>query len=351
MSIILSQPDTIINSFYNYISELPQSPNPLFWESNYINFSSNLIKTLFIQVLHQIDELFFESQERINSYYSKDKQLRTIVTTFGTISFYRRRYINKHTHKSFHYIDYLLGLSKYQRVSNQVISQILHNISFDHDSYRKATEHFGLTKSFAYYTIKKLNEDVYVPYLSNPIECDYLHIVADEDHIAVQDKNKKRKENSNNCYMLRHVTIFTDISKVCKHRNKLENRMILTQLENESVKEFSQRVNEFILENYYVRGKSFVYGDGASWIQTLADETASTFILDKFHMKQALFKVCGGKTNKPIREVLERYLELNNYEMFEKVVKVVYGDNLSNSKKKYLQYIKNFWECVEPLFI
>lgn len=350
MSIILSQSHNFINTFHNFNSLIPFSPNHLFWETNYLSFSSHLIQHLFIQCLVHIDDLFFLSDDRRNSYYSKDIQTRTLVTLFGTITFSRRRYIHKSTHKPFFYIDYLLGISKYQRVTNQVIAQVLHNISFEHDSYRKATQQFGLSKSFAYHQIKKLNPNVFTPYLDQPITCDNLHIVADEDHIALQDKKKKKKKDGLNSYMLRHVTIFTDISKVCKNRNQLNNRMILTQLEQESIQEFSQRVNDFILDNYRVYNKTYVYGDGASWIQTLTDETGSTFILDKFHMKQALFKVCGGKTNKPVRDILERYLELDNYEMFEKVVKVIYADNLSNHKKKNLQYIKNFWQAYQRNF-
>lgn len=348
MSIILSHLQSISTPFGHFDDSLPLSPNPLFWESQYLHFSSLMIAQLFVQYLEYIDNLFFHSAERKLSYYSKDKQSRTLITLFGTITFTRRRYINKSTGKYFHYIDYLLGISQYQRVTNQVISQVFHNISYEHDSYRKATQPFGLSKSFAYYQIQKLKPDVFMPYLTNPINCDNLHIVADEDHIALQDK--RRKNDSANSYMLRHVTIFTDISKVCKNRNKLENRMILTQLENESVQEFSQRVNDFILDNYRVRENTYVYGDGAAWIQTLANETASKFILDKFHMKQSLFRICGGKNNKPIRDILERYMELNNYDMFEKVVKIVYGDNMSNFKKKNLQYIKNFWESYQKNF-
>lgn len=347
---ILSQLSQFSNTLFHSHYQLSVSPNPLFWESNYLHYSTLFIQNLFIQYLSHIDELFFNSTDRKNTYYSKDKQMRTLVTLFGTITFSRRRYINKSTGQSFYYIDYLLGISKYQRVTHQVTAQILHNISFEHDSYRKATQSFGLSKSFAYYHLKKLKPDMYVPYLHEPLSCDNLHIVADEDHIALQDKKRFRKDSSTNSYMLRHVTIFTDISKVCKNRNQLNNRMILTQLENESVQEFSQRVNDFILDNYRVYDKTYVYGDGAGWIQTLAHETGSTFILDKFHMKQALFRVCGGKTNKPIRELLERYLELNNYEMFEKVVKVIYSDNLSDFKKKNLQYIKNFWESYQNNF-
>ena len=229
MSIILSHFQPISTPFHFFDSSIYSSHNPLLWESNYLNFSSQLIQQLFIDYLRHIDECFFHSDERKNSYYSKDKQPRTLVTLFGTITFTRRRYTNRSTGNSFHYIDYLLGISQYQRVTNQVVSQIFHNVSCDHDSYRKATQPFGLSKSFAYYQIKKLKTDVFMPYLNKPITCDNLHIVADEDHIALQNKNKPRKRNSINSYMLRHVTIFTEITKICKNRNKLENRMILTQ--------------------------------------------------------------------------------------------------------------------------
>lgn len=113
MSIILSHFQPISTPFHFFDSSIYSSHNPLLWESNYLNFSSQLIQQLFIDYLRNIDECFFHSDERKNSYYSKDKQPRTLVTLFGTITFTRRRYTNRSTGNSFHYIDYLLGISQY----------------------------------------------------------------------------------------------------------------------------------------------------------------------------------------------------------------------------------------------
>lgn len=350
MNTILTHNHTNINNHYLFNLDIFKSHDNSLWESNFFNSASNYIISVFIAHLESLDNEFFNSNNRLTFYLSKDRPERTLVTIFGTVTFKRRRYQNRTTGKYFYYIDSLLGITKKQRITNQVQAQILHSISFEHESYRKACQPFGLSKSTAYYLIKKLDPEHYVPDLSKIITCDNLHIVADEDHIALQNKKIARKSGTINSYMLRHATIFTGIKKVSKKRNQLQNRVTLTQLEREDITEFTDRVNEFIMRNYKVKDTVYVYGDGAGWIQTLANNTCATFILDKFHMKQALFRICGGKTNKPIRDILENYLEGDKRELFNETVKSLNKDNFSDFKKKNLKYINNFWNSYQNNF-
>lgn len=322
------------------------------WEVNYARNMAVTMKELFVKTVEYADRCFFESDERIAMYYSKGKRSRTIVTVFGEVTFSRYRYFDRVTKKPFCFIDSLLRIRPRQRITSQVEALILHSVSYDHMSYEKSARPYGLSKGTVYNLIRKLNPDVYMPCLKEPVETVNLHIVADEDHVAIQNRSNpkaKRKDGSLNTMMIRHATIFTDVKKVCKGRNKLENRMIISQLENESVGEFTARVNEFVLENYKVSGRIFVYGDGAGWIKTLADETCGTYIHDKFHMKQSLMRVCGGKNNRKIRGVLERYLELDNKEMFRLVVKTLYPQ-MGDFKAKQLRYIMNSWEAYQKNF-
>ena len=252
---------------------------------------------------------------------------------------------------SFYFVDSLLGLAKYQRVSQQVVANILHSISHDHLSYQKAAEPYGLSKAYVYGLIRKLNPDVYIPYLKEPITTQFLHVVADEDHVAIQDRKRSRKERKDktNRHMIRHITLFTGIKTISKGRHRLVDRMIFSQLRNETTAEFCARVNEYILDNYKVTGRIFVYGDGASWIsRTLTDEVAGIYIHDKFHMKQALMRVCGGRKSSE-RAILEELLENNEKELFASAVRALFPE-LSEFKQKQFRYILSFWDAYQRNF-
>ncbi|MGX8680906.1 MAG: UPF0236 family transposase-like protein, partial [bacterium] len=321
------------------------------WEINYTIMAHQAVIDSFIKHLEYLDEQFFASDMRKESYLAKDKQSRTIIFSFGEVTINRRRYALRSGKGSFFFIDSLLGIPKYQRVSKQVIANILHSISYDHLSYQKAAQPYGLSKAYVYKLIKRLNPDVYMPYLEAPIKTQFLHLVADEDHVAIQDnkRSKEEKKDKINRHMVRHVTLFTDIKTVSKGRNKLVNRMIFSQLKNETITEFCERINSYILDNYMVTGQTFVYGDGASWIsKTLPDMVAGTYIHDKFHMKQALMRVCGGKKSSE-RTILEELLDKDEKDLFKSAVEALFPD-LNDYKKKNFKYILSFWDSYQRNF-
>ena len=346
----LTHPLITSNSFLHDIA-FPRLLSTKFWEANFVIQSHQSLLSSFKNHIEALDEQFFTSEERKLHYLAKDRKPRTIIFSFGEVTINRRRYIPRNGKGSFYFIDSLLGLAKYQRVSQQVVANILHSISHDHLSYQKAAAPYGLSKAFVYNLIKKLNPDVYVPYLKVPIKTQFLHIVADEDHVAIQDKkrSKKKRKDKTNRHMIRHITLFTDIKTVSKGRHELVNRMIFSQLGNETTAEFCSRVNDYILDNYMVTGQTFVYGDGASWIsKTLTNEVAGIYIHDKFHMKQALMRVCGGRKSSE-RTILEELLEKNEKELFGSAVKALFPD-LSEFKQKQFRYILSFWDAYQRNF-
>lgn len=319
------------------------------WERQHHDFTKQMGIQLFIDILTHADEAFFHSQTRKRDYLSKDLVQRTLTTLFGVITFKRRKYIHRNTNQTYYFIDDMLDIQKYQRVTDETQAEILHDISVLKLSYEAACDKWGLSKTFAYHLIKRLTPNHYIQTLPSPISCDFLHVVADEDHVAIQDKNVKRKPNKRNSYMLRHITLYTDILKVSKGRNKLENRIVFSQFEDESILEFSERINSFIYNNYHIKHDIFVYGDGAGWIKTLADELGAPFILDQFHAMQALFKLCGGKSNKVMRDKLEEYLKADNKKAFFEMVHLINPD-MSEFKLKQLNYLQNNWTFYQNNF-
>ena len=320
------------------------------WEKSYVSLTNDIRRQAFIEILSEIDEDYFLSEERKGRYLSKDIVGRTLVTTFGTIIFKRRKYICRRTRSSYYFVDKLLELLPYQRVSNTAVAFVLNEVIYSNLSYQKASERLGLTRSFVYTTLKKIQTETIYFKIDKPLTCDYLHVIADEDHVAVQDKNRKRLSGSTNRHLLRQITIYTDLETVCKGRNKLKNKVVFCQYENETVEDFCLRVHQFICKSYNINQEIYVYGDGATWIKTLANIVGTKFILDKFHMMQALTRICTGKRNSEIRTHLLELIKGNNKKGFNHLIETLYPNGMSDFKKKQVFYIKNNWTFYQNNF-
>jgi hypothetical protein len=260
------------------------------WEKETAQNSKNFVIELLRSHITMIDETFFNSEKRKRKYFAKDKRPRSIVTYFGVLTYTRRRYRCRHSKRYFCLIDELLGVAPYSRATVEVKEELLRLISEDGLSYHKASSKFHLSKTFVYKLLKNLNTANVVTELPNKIDASYLHIVADEYHILLQDKSLRKNKNvdengfSTNNYIIKHVTLFTDMVKVSKGRNELVNRVMLTPFPNETHEEFCLRVNSFIYNNYNIQNEPYLYGDGANWITSLASELGAKFILSDFNL-------------------------------------------------------------------
>ena len=95
--------DDIIYNILNYFLTVHNSFSKLIAE-NFVTFTSNSISAAaFAHYLKKLDEAFFHSSKRKLSYHVKQIRKRTLDTTFGTISFSRRIYQQKASHKFFYY--------------------------------------------------------------------------------------------------------------------------------------------------------------------------------------------------------------------------------------------------------
>jgi Uncharacterised protein family (UPF0236) len=324
------------------------------WEWEIKTSLDDFIVNLISNQLQLIDDAFFESAERMRDYLSKDTRERTLTTTLGTITFNRRRYKRRDGKGYYYHIDKQLNLDKYERISKEVKVQLLKLISAHNLSYQKAADRFNLSKTVVYYLLNSLDLSSVTPTLQAKIECDYLHVIADEDHIALQEHRQIRKSKDSpktNSHIIKHVTLFTGVKKVSKNRNALVNRVTLTPISSESSEAFCERVNHFIYHNYNVKDNIYAYGDGANWIKALATEINAPFILDKFHMQQALLRIGGGKKNKQLLSELRKLLDQNKKKEFFQLVDNTYkGIELSPFKQSQISYMKNQWKNYQRNF-
>ncbi|MEG0528596.1 MAG: UPF0236 family protein [Longicatena sp.] len=299
------------------------------------------------------------SDYRINNYSIIAFKERTIVMNFATITFKRRYYRNKSTGKYYFYVDDMLSLLPRQRVSHKVCADILSQLATGRSTYAQAASRYGLSKNFTYNLLKSISSDTDIPDKPKDISCDYIYFQVDEEHIHLQHKGKKalrKKDGSKipNCYELKEVTVFTGREWQNSNRYQLQNKTHFVPFKDESNEDFTNRIYEYIQRNYTVISKqdSYLYGDGASYIKTMADQLGCVFILDRFHFQQALTRLTGGRKHKDVRQLLNYYATTNQKNEFEYLGRLHMGleQRLGDFYQKQLSYLINNWEFYQHNF-
>ena len=112
----------IISTLKNKLSELLNKFIMNTTKNRYVNIFlefQNLMNKISItfpsNYFESIDKVFKNSSKRKDKYYiNKSNVKRTIVTIFGTITFYRTLYQNKLTGEYYFYVDDILRLEAYK---------------------------------------------------------------------------------------------------------------------------------------------------------------------------------------------------------------------------------------------
>ena len=329
-----------INSYANYFFDIHNSSTSLVAENLVTLISNSISIAAYTKYLEKLDYQFFNSQQRKLSFNVKHIRSRSIDTTFGTITFKRRVYQHKVTKKYFYYIDdIILNLAAYQRLSNELITNIFNDVTTD--SYQTIASKFSLSKSTIYNLIKKFNN--FVIDLARPkIKVPILYIQADECYISLQKKNDNAKTNK---VMLHHLCVHQGLKNVSKGRNQLVNKLLFTKAYNETIDDFYARIHNTI-DTIYEYDDLYFYGDGAHWIKSCCNQLSGTFILDLFHSYQAISRIC--KSNKQHIDNLIHLCQHNKKSEFvDYIANNLDFRNFSDYQTKHFKYLKSNWDYIQ----
>lgn len=292
--------------------------------------------------LEILDELFLHSDYRKRNYYVKQIRERTIVNTIGTINFKRRQYQSKYDNSYYYFIDDIIDLKPYKRLSWGLITQVLKQVTTD--SYQRIADDLKISKGSVYNIIKSLRHEIIVSPLKEKKKIDFLYVQADECYVKLQKKFPKRKTNS---IILEQITVHEGLERVCKGRNRLIGRKMYTRAYSESKEEFLYRVNEDLLAMYDYEN-IYLYGDGANWIKSAADHLGAVYITDLFHTMQAVNRLT---VDSDWRNELTKAIIENNIFVFEIFKKTVLDlTNPSKFRLNSFKYILNNWESIQRNF-
>ena len=348
----------IINKFKDNLEKVFNKTNDNSDVFNYIGLLSSLDKSLcniakesLITILEAIDKGYRDSYNRKNYYHIKAYHERSLMTIFGEITFKRTFYSDKFNKGSFCYLDWFLGLKKYD-----YFDPYLKALTIDYSSkysFQKTgniiSEMIGnrielnKTTILSRQTVRNiiLKSTLAIPECDQPIDSDSIYIMADEKFVHTQRNNKQD-------IMVKSIVVFDDIKKNGK-RTTLINKKVFSNYSNSLI----NAVLDYIYQTYDTRKikNVFYMGDGAGWIKKLRHEfkfeknTNIIFGLDKFHFKQALHHICQ---NKLLEDIVTTYVLNNCKDSFIEVCDKLIAsyphraDTISSKK----DYILNNWKFI-----
>jgi hypothetical protein len=111
-------------------------------------------------------------------------------------------------------------------------------------------------------------------------------------------------------------------------------------------------VEDYIEEHYEVDkiDRIYIHGDGAPWIKGGCQYLfKSVFVLDEFHVNQALMRATGAQPGK--RRALRESINKADWDSFNELCASLHDGAITSTEKDRIQtfytYITNNWEAIE----
>ncbi len=258
--------------------------------------------------LEDCDQMYRDSPtRRARGWEIVRRDGKCLITSIGEVRFKKTLFLNKNTGERCYLIDRTLGLEKGQRMTEDAVAEVLKEAV--ESSYRKGGEHAGIlckvSKSAVMDEIHNLTfesekEKVTV---TEKRKVEYLFIDADEDHVALQFKEKKGDLSTNehgqksNTEIAKLAYVYEGVERVApkSKRHRLINPYYFSGVYKGSKNEqFWEEVFAYIERTYdldYVK-KIYLGADGGVWIKGASDKISDlVYVLDEFHMQKYLLKI------------------------------------------------------------
>jgi len=297
-------------------------------------------------MLNYAEEIIFKIPDRKNNYTSLEIDDRKILTIFGNVEFKRRYYENKETKVKTYLLDEYFKLEKKERMLSNVEEKLIEEAIVT--TYEHAGELAAYGEKITRQTVKNKIRNTKVIDFSKISEekkkIKILYVIADEDHVALQKGGIEEP---------RFVMVYENFAMTGK-RVKLLNKKHFGGLYKGRIDDLWEKVATYIDDTYDTEYLETVYisGDGASWIKTGAEWIIkSKYVLDRFHLKQAINAIVG-KESKDIEDIaLKREYKIRIYRSlhkldFEELKEIVYEilaeemeQNRRERKVKLLNYL------------
>ena len=257
-----------------------------------------------------------------------------------------------------------MGLEEHARMTEDAEARILEEAV--QTSYEKSGKAVSISREeVSRETVKNklhaLNFPKTETYPQEKKAVDYIYIEADEDHIALQFREKKGDitENENHQKNNGAIAKLVYVHEGIERENEKSKRHVLKQphyfcrvCEGKENKVLWDEVYEYIEKTYDLSKVKKIYlsADGGSWIMSGKRQIAGiTYVLDEFHLKKYLRKITRrfGKKEKETEEELIKIICHGTKKEFEEKIEELKKEITYPSGKKRIaegkEYLLNNW--------
>ncbi|MGI6777800.1 MAG: ISLre2 family transposase [Acetivibrionales bacterium] len=322
-------------------------------QENLFELGRNIVK----EVLEDMDEYLRNCGVRKKDWEIVRKDETGLLTSFGLIKYNRTYFKPKENGKRSYLVDEITGINPHDRVSADVVINAIDE-AID-SSYKKAGKKAAYVDEITKQAV--MNKIHQIEIQEAPIrekekkEVSILYIEADEDHVSLQKKGKKKGDKErNNISMPKLVYVHEgiDAEKSVGKRTVLKNvRYFGGDIASEDL---WLQVAQYIDKQYEEEALETIYisGDGASWIrQGLNWVVKSKFVLDNHHLNKYIKVSTAHLNNEAMYNGLRDALEWPDREMLKKVFKKILELTDSDTKREAVKdaqrYILNNWDGIE----
>lgn len=346
--------------FEESFKEIVKAENYAEFNKEYLEKSITVLRKALGKFYEYLDDYIRQSEWRKKKgYIVKDNVKKTMLTSLGYIEYIKTLYKAKNG-KTECLIDNYIGLKSKEQMMDDARERIICDVI--DSSYRKAGLVASITDSVSKGTVKNLIMETKVPKINinknKKKVVEVLYIEADEDHVSLQNKvnkdknNSKGRKNKKNTIIDKLVYCFEgkELEAPISSRKRLINAHYFagvyggTKGNNELWKE----VHEYIDSKYDINKikKIYINGDGAEWIKKGIDYfNQAVFVMDEFHISKYIHMATTILKDSQEEGIHNIYKALKNEDQKEikNIFDMLYNICKTENEKKQINICKTYF--------
>lgn len=333
-------------------------------------FTDNLGKELFSEIVTQIENIVFEDSKRKNQYEAVRFAEKSLITKNGKAKFERRYYKDNETGENVCLTDKILGIDKGERIDKKVKAELIQKAS--DQSYSKSGKlvvpEMEISATTVMRNVRK-NEwkmDITERKEEEKIKAKNIFIQVDEDH--VKERGKK------GCTISKIITIYTRKRTLTKAERIPEVKQVRKELVDKFTFSGLYKDTQEMWEDvaYYIDctykkdeiETAFVMGDGATYIKAGTEWIAkSVFVLDIFHLEKYINHLNYDENIKTkLQEAIDQFDPISTENIMNEAIRKIkeeikedeqLGRNTKRLEKRLKKieetktYLMNQWQGIE----
>ena len=291
-------------------------------------------------------------KERQGWNIQRGPEKKTIISKFGEVTYERRYYQHKETKERAYLVDAVAGIMPHQRLDATLQADLVAaavNVPY---ALAGTQQEVPVTRQTVMNVLRKAASNapaVKVEESPTKRSVETLYIEADEDHVSLQNTDRKGCRNS---FQVPIIYVHEGASEENGHRG-LQKTFYFTGLEDPE--ELWLNVWDYIDANYEKQAikQIFIGGDGAAWIKTgLETIPKSIFVLDRFHLGKYLTAAISKNDQRSLYNQAWRAIDKGDRQKLNTVLDRAYQvgetDNRKQAVLKCQHYINNNWHGILP---